>query len=81
MDMTTNLVEDNIKITFDKHLKLFNLNQIEISGIWGYGNYDVIIFTEQEKIIINYVRNIKSHLLKWLFIFLINFYITIFINN
>ncbi len=53
MDMTTNLVEDNIKITFDKYLKLFNLNQIEISGIWGYGNYDVIIFTEQEKIIIN----------------------------
>ncbi len=53
MNITTNLVEDNIKITFDKHLKLFNLNQIEISGIWGYGNYDVIIFTEQEKIIIN----------------------------
>ncbi|MBW3058784.1 MAG: hypothetical protein CXB60_06925 [Spiroplasma poulsonii] len=48
--MTKNLVVDNIKITFDKYLKLFNLNQIEISGIWGYGNYDITIFTEKEQI-------------------------------
>ncbi|RUO85874.1 hypothetical protein D9R21_06285, partial [Spiroplasma endosymbiont of Megaselia nigra] len=51
MSITKNLVEDNIKITFDR--KLFNLNQIEISGIWGYGNYDIIIFTEKEQININ----------------------------
>ncbi|GAA6238942.1 MAG: hypothetical protein SPLM_10590 [Spiroplasma phoeniceum] len=51
MRMTKNLVEDNIKITYDE--KLFTLNQIEISGIWGYGNYDINIFTEKpnEKII------------------------------
>ncbi|KAF0851803.1 hypothetical protein [Spiroplasma poulsonii] len=51
MDMTKNLVVDNIKITYDK--KLFNLNQIEISGIWGYGSYDINIFIEKpnEKII------------------------------
>jgi len=48
--MTKNLVVDNIKITFDKYLKLFNLNQIEISGIWGYVNYDITIFTEKEQI-------------------------------
>jgi len=48
-----NLVEDNIKISFQKHEKTFNLNQIEISGIWGYGNYNIIIFTEKEQIIIN----------------------------
>ncbi|UNF61881.1 hypothetical protein [Spiroplasma poulsonii] len=30
-----------------------NLNQIEISGIWGYGNYDITIFTEKEQININ----------------------------
>ncbi|WP_133165077.1 hypothetical protein [Spiroplasma poulsonii] len=49
--MTKNLVVDNIKITYDK--KLFNLNQIEISGIWGYGSYDINIFIEKpiEKII------------------------------
>ncbi|UZQ30477.1 MAG: hypothetical protein OHM56_02805 [Spiroplasma phoeniceum] len=49
--MTKNLVEDNIKITYDE--KLFILNQIEISGIWGYGNYDINIFIEKpnEKII------------------------------
>ncbi len=41
----------SIKITFDK--KLFNLNQIEISGIWGYGNYEITIFTEKEQININ----------------------------
>ncbi|RUO86600.1 hypothetical protein, partial [Spiroplasma endosymbiont of Megaselia nigra] len=51
--MTKNLVEDSIKITFYKYEKLFNLNQIEISGIWGYGKYDIIIFTEKEQIIIN----------------------------
>ncbi|RUO85688.1 hypothetical protein, partial [Spiroplasma endosymbiont of Megaselia nigra] len=47
------LLEDNIKITFQKHEKIFNLNQIEISGIWGYGNYDINIFIEKtnEKII------------------------------
>ncbi|MBW3059023.1 hypothetical protein D6D54_05650 [Spiroplasma poulsonii] len=50
MSMTKNLVVDNIKITFDKYLKLFNLNQIEISGIWGYVNYDITIFTEKEQI-------------------------------
>ncbi|UZQ29587.1 MAG: hypothetical protein OHM56_10545 [Spiroplasma phoeniceum] len=33
--------------------KLFNLNQIEISGIWGYGNYEITIFTEKEQININ----------------------------
>ncbi|UZQ30256.1 MAG: hypothetical protein OHM56_01550 [Spiroplasma phoeniceum] len=51
--ITKNLVVDNIKITFDNHQKLFNLNQIEISGIWGYGNYDINIFIEKpnEKII------------------------------
>ncbi|WP_353487141.1 hypothetical protein, partial [Spiroplasma phoeniceum] len=46
-----NLVKDNIKITYDE--KLFNLNQIEISGIWGYGNYNITIFTEKEQININ----------------------------
>ncbi|WP_348735010.1 hypothetical protein [Spiroplasma endosymbiont of Ammophila pubescens] len=51
--MTENLVEDIIKITFYSHQKPFNLNQIEISGIWGYGNYDITIFTEKEKININ----------------------------
>ncbi|AXF95050.1 hypothetical protein SDAV_0034 [Spiroplasma phoeniceum P40] len=48
-----NLVEDSIKITFFKHKKLFILNKVEISGIWGYGNYDIIIFTEKEQININ----------------------------
>ncbi|UZQ30766.1 MAG: hypothetical protein OHM56_04425 [Spiroplasma phoeniceum] len=49
--MTKDLVEDSIKIKYDK--KLFNLNQIEILGIWGYGNYDINIFIEKpnEKII------------------------------
>ncbi|RUO86553.1 hypothetical protein [Spiroplasma endosymbiont of Megaselia nigra] len=51
MIMTKNLVEDNIKITFDD--KIFILNQIEISGIWGYGNYDITIFTKKEQIDIN----------------------------
>ncbi|WP_374696137.1 hypothetical protein [Spiroplasma endosymbiont of Polydrusus formosus] len=51
MDIIKNLVEDNIKITYYK--KIFTLNQIEISGIWGYGNYDITIFTEKEQIIIN----------------------------
>ncbi|WP_338989170.1 hypothetical protein [Spiroplasma endosymbiont of Seladonia tumulorum] len=49
--MTKDLVEDIIKITYDE--KLFILNQIEISGIWGYGNYDITIFTEKEQININ----------------------------
>ncbi|MBW3059264.1 hypothetical protein D6D54_00955 [Spiroplasma poulsonii] len=49
--MTKNLVEDSIKITYD--VKLFALNEIKISGIWGYGNYDITIFTEKEQIIIN----------------------------
>jgi hypothetical protein len=31
MSITKNLVEDNIKITFDE--KLFILNQVELSGI------------------------------------------------
>ncbi|WP_338989960.1 hypothetical protein [Spiroplasma endosymbiont of Seladonia tumulorum] len=39
------LIDYSIKITFDK--KLFTLNQIEISGIWGYGNYDINIFIEK----------------------------------
>ncbi len=49
--MSKDLVEDIIKITYDK--KLFILNQIEISGIWGYGNYDINIFIEKpnEKIV------------------------------
>ncbi|RUO85931.1 DUF3688 family protein, partial [Spiroplasma endosymbiont of Megaselia nigra] len=51
ISMTKNLVEDSIKITYN--VKLFALNQIEISGIWGYGNYDITIFTEKEEIIIN----------------------------
>ncbi|WFG98435.1 hypothetical protein M1770_00235 [Spiroplasma citri] len=51
--MTKTLVVDNIKITFYNYQKLFNLNQIEISGIWGYGNYDITIFTEKEQITIN----------------------------
>ncbi len=51
--ITKDLVEDNIKITFYKHEKLFTLNQIEISGIWGDGNYDITIFTEKEQININ----------------------------
>ncbi|MBW1242052.1 MAG: DUF3688 domain-containing protein [Spiroplasma poulsonii] len=53
MNMIKNLVEDSIEITFQKHEKLFNLNQIEISGIWNYGNYDIRIFIEKpnEKII------------------------------
>ncbi len=52
-NMTKDLVEDSIEITFQKHEKLFNLNQIEISGIWNYGNYDIRIFIEKpnEKII------------------------------
>ncbi|WP_348735945.1 hypothetical protein [Spiroplasma endosymbiont of Ammophila pubescens] len=51
INITKNLVEDNIKITYDE--KLLFLNQIEISGIWGYGNYDINIFIEKsnEKII------------------------------
>ncbi|WP_348735715.1 hypothetical protein [Spiroplasma endosymbiont of Ammophila pubescens] len=53
INMTENLVEDIIKITFYSHQKPFNLNQIEISGIWGYDNYDITIFTEKEKININ----------------------------
>ncbi len=47
MSMTKYLVEDNIKITFDKHTKLFNLNKIEISGIWGYVNYDINIYVDK----------------------------------
>ncbi|RUP74983.1 hypothetical protein D6D54_09135, partial [Spiroplasma poulsonii] len=47
MNMIKNLVEDSIEITFQKHEKLFNLNQIEISGIWNYGNYDIRIFIEK----------------------------------
>ncbi|QED24548.1 hypothetical protein [Spiroplasma citri] len=53
ISMTKTLVVDNIKITFYNYQKLFNLNQIEISGIWGYGNYDITIFTEKEQININ----------------------------
>ncbi|AXF96765.1 hypothetical protein [Spiroplasma phoeniceum] len=53
MSMTKKLVVDNIKIIFDDYKKLFNLNQIEISGIWGNGNYDITIFTEKEQININ----------------------------
>ncbi|RUO85861.1 DUF3688 domain-containing protein, partial [Spiroplasma endosymbiont of Megaselia nigra] len=53
ISMTKNLVEDSIKITFYKHEKLFILNQIELSAIWGYGNYDITIFTEKEQININ----------------------------
>ncbi|UZQ29105.1 MAG: hypothetical protein OHM56_07680 [Spiroplasma phoeniceum] len=49
--MTEKLVENSIKITFNE--KLFNLNQIEISGIWGYGNYDITIFNKKEQININ----------------------------
>ncbi|WP_338992645.1 hypothetical protein [Spiroplasma endosymbiont of Seladonia tumulorum] len=45
--ITKKLVVDNIKITFDKHPKLFNLNEIEISGIWGYGNYDINIYVDK----------------------------------
>ncbi len=50
--MTKNLVEDRIKITFQKHEKLFNFNKIEISGIWGYVTYDITIFTEKNKLIL-----------------------------
>ncbi|WP_253301270.1 hypothetical protein [Spiroplasma endosymbiont of Phyllotreta cruciferae] len=52
-NMTKDLVKDNIKISFYNHQKLFILNQIELSGIWGYGNYDINIFVEKpnEKII------------------------------
>nr|CAK99147.1 hypothetical protein with plectrovirus orf 1 domain n-terminal truncated [Spiroplasma citri] len=53
ISMTKTLVVDNIKITFYNYQKLFNLNQIEISGVWGYGNYDITIFTEKEQININ----------------------------
>ncbi|AXF96284.1 DUF3688 family protein [Spiroplasma phoeniceum] len=52
----TNLIVsnlDNIKITFYNYQKLFNLNQIELSAIWGYGNYDITIYTEKEQININ----------------------------
>ncbi len=41
--MTKNLVEDSIKITY--YIKLFALKQIEIYGIWSYGNYYITIFT------------------------------------
>ncbi|WP_338991824.1 hypothetical protein [Spiroplasma endosymbiont of Seladonia tumulorum] len=51
ISMTKNLVKDSIEITYD--VKLFSLNQIEISGIWGYGNYDITIFTEKKQININ----------------------------
>ncbi|RUO85988.1 hypothetical protein D9R21_05680 [Spiroplasma endosymbiont of Megaselia nigra] len=47
ISITKNLIEDNIKITFQKHEKLFNLNQIEISGMWGYGNYDINISVDK----------------------------------
>nr|CAK98943.1 hypothetical protein with plectrovirus orf 1 domain [Spiroplasma citri] len=53
MSMTKTLVVDNIKITFYNYQKLFNLNQIELSAIWGYGNYDITIYTEKEQININ----------------------------
>ncbi|WP_268794825.1 hypothetical protein [Spiroplasma kunkelii] len=43
MSISKKLVVDNIKITFDR--KLFNLNKIEISGIWACGNYDITIYT------------------------------------
>ncbi|WFG95467.1 hypothetical protein M0C40_05050 [Spiroplasma citri] len=43
MSMTKNLVVDTIKITYD--VKIFALNQVEISGIWADGNYDITIFT------------------------------------
>ncbi|RUO86159.1 hypothetical protein D9R21_04720, partial [Spiroplasma endosymbiont of Megaselia nigra] len=61
-NMGKNLVEDNIKITYDK--KIFILNQIEISGIWGYGNYDINIFIEKpnEKIIAG--KDINLELIK-----------------
>ncbi|APE74297.1 DUF3688 family protein [Spiroplasma citri] len=53
ISMTKTLVVDNIKITFYNYQKLFNLNQIELSAIWGYGNYDITIYTEKEQININ----------------------------
>ncbi|WP_348737023.1 hypothetical protein [Spiroplasma endosymbiont of Ammophila pubescens] len=57
------LIDYSIKITFDK--KLFNLNQIEISGIWGYGNYEITIFTEKVQININNLQLFnKNYLIK-----------------
>ncbi|RUO85896.1 hypothetical protein D9R21_06170, partial [Spiroplasma endosymbiont of Megaselia nigra] len=53
-NMTKDLVEYNINITYNE--KLFALNQIEISGIWGYGNYNITIFTEKEQININNLK-------------------------
>ncbi|RUO85884.1 hypothetical protein D9R21_06235, partial [Spiroplasma endosymbiont of Megaselia nigra] len=56
INITKNLVKDNIKITFDTPQKIYKLNQIELSGIWGYGNYDITIFTEKEQIKINNLK-------------------------
>lgn len=51
LNLINNFIENNIKILFSQNIN--NLNKIEITGIWGYGNYDIIIFTEKEQININ----------------------------
>ncbi|RUO86000.1 hypothetical protein [Spiroplasma endosymbiont of Megaselia nigra] len=51
LNLINNFVENNMKIFFSQNINV--LNKIKISGIWGYGNYDIIIFTEKEQININ----------------------------
>jgi len=51
LNLINSFVENNIKIYFSQSISV--LNQIEISGIWGCGNYDITIFTEKKQININ----------------------------
>ncbi|WP_338988821.1 hypothetical protein [Spiroplasma endosymbiont of Seladonia tumulorum] len=51
LNLINNFVENNIKILFSQNINF--LSKIEISGIWGYGDYDITIFTEKEQININ----------------------------
>ncbi|UNF62197.1 hypothetical protein [Spiroplasma poulsonii] len=50
LNLINNFVENNIKILFSQSIN--NLNQIEISGIWGHGNYDIYNSTEKNKLIL-----------------------------
>ncbi|MBH8623531.1 hypothetical protein [Spiroplasma sp. hyd1] len=51
INLINNIVENNFKILFKQNINA--LNKIEISGIWGYGYYDITVFTEKEQININ----------------------------
>ncbi len=62
MNITKDLIEDNIKITYE--VKLFSLNKFEISGIWGCDNYDVTIFIEKSNEKIIQLKDINLGLIK-----------------